>query len=222
MSLPSEPRNSKAWFLLPIFLGIIGGFIMFMILRQGNPGMAKNGVILGAVLTTLFVVITVAPLSMSPESPDVILEEESMEQGTAPAPVTAPSEILTPPPPVIPQERQPAPAAVPSEILTLGDLTSDETEFVAAILAVEYDEYQKYEDTFTVLGEREGQYDDQGMYDQHSRQVDILFEAHVNNCVNPAMRVAAASSLDTSRAAQIILDTCLPFWEGVFEYHGLK
>ena len=34
VSLPSEPRNSKAWYLIPIFLGIVGGIIMYVILRQ--------------------------------------------------------------------------------------------------------------------------------------------------------------------------------------------
>jgi len=37
---------SKAWYLLPIFFGLLGGLIMFFVLKDENRQMAKNGVIL--------------------------------------------------------------------------------------------------------------------------------------------------------------------------------
>ena len=49
MAYPEKPR-SNAWFLLPIFLGIIGGVIAFFILRHDDPRKARNCLYLGIVL----------------------------------------------------------------------------------------------------------------------------------------------------------------------------
>ena len=49
MSYPEKPR-SNAWFLLPIFVGVIGGIIAFFILRQDDPEKAKNCIYLSLVL----------------------------------------------------------------------------------------------------------------------------------------------------------------------------
>ncbi len=46
MSYPEKPR-SNAWFLLPIFFGVIGGIIAFFILRHDDPRKAKNCLYLG-------------------------------------------------------------------------------------------------------------------------------------------------------------------------------
>ncbi len=46
MSNPEKPR-SNAWFLLPIFFGVIGGIIAFFILRHDDPRKAKNCLYLG-------------------------------------------------------------------------------------------------------------------------------------------------------------------------------
>jgi len=46
MSYPEKPR-SNAWFLLPIFIGVIGGIIAFFILRHDDPRKAKNCLYLG-------------------------------------------------------------------------------------------------------------------------------------------------------------------------------
>ena len=49
-------RPSKAWYLLPALgiieglVGIIAGIIMYYALRKRDPGMAKNGLILGILL----------------------------------------------------------------------------------------------------------------------------------------------------------------------------
>jgi len=75
VSLPSEPRNSKAWYLIPIFLGIVGGIIMFVILRQENRDMAKNGMILGVVMTVVWIVPWIAGSVIFPETRDMTFEE---------------------------------------------------------------------------------------------------------------------------------------------------
>lgn len=51
-------RNaSAAWYLLPIFFGIIGSVIMWLALRNEDPRKAKKGLILGIILTAVFSVI---------------------------------------------------------------------------------------------------------------------------------------------------------------------
>lgn len=45
----SRPR-SNWWFLLPIFLGLIGGIIAYFVLRNDDYGKAKNCLYLGIVL----------------------------------------------------------------------------------------------------------------------------------------------------------------------------
>ena len=42
--------RSNWWFLLPIFLGVIGGLIAFFVLRSSDPGKAKNCLYLGIAL----------------------------------------------------------------------------------------------------------------------------------------------------------------------------
>lgn len=51
---------SKAWYLLPIFLGIIGGLIMFFVLKDEDRKMAKKGLILSLVLTAVGIALGIA------------------------------------------------------------------------------------------------------------------------------------------------------------------
>ena len=51
---PYYPPASKAWFLLPIFLGIIGGAIAWAAVRGRNPPRARKMLVLGAIITALF------------------------------------------------------------------------------------------------------------------------------------------------------------------------
>jgi len=46
-------RPSDLWYLLPIFFGLIGGLVMFFVLKDEDRKMAKDGVILGAVLSVI-------------------------------------------------------------------------------------------------------------------------------------------------------------------------
>lgn len=56
----TSKRPSKAWYLLPIFLSIIGGLIMYFVLRNEDRKMARNGLILGVILTVAGIVISIA------------------------------------------------------------------------------------------------------------------------------------------------------------------
>ena len=46
----NEKRRSRWWFLLPIFLTIVGGVIAYFALRRDDPQKAKNCLLLGVVL----------------------------------------------------------------------------------------------------------------------------------------------------------------------------
>jgi hypothetical protein len=49
---------SKAWYLLPTFLSIIGGLIMFFVIKDEDRNIAKKGLILGIILTAVGVVLS--------------------------------------------------------------------------------------------------------------------------------------------------------------------
>ena len=65
MSYPEKPR-SNAWFLLPIFLGIIGGIIAFFILRNDDPRKARNCLYLGIVLMIIGIIFNIIVASSIP------------------------------------------------------------------------------------------------------------------------------------------------------------
>jgi len=52
------------WWLLPIFLNIIGGVIGYFMLKDKDPGMAKNILLLGVVLFLIMVVFGWRGLSL--------------------------------------------------------------------------------------------------------------------------------------------------------------
>jgi LytS/YehU family sensor histidine kinase len=54
--LKSEKRPTKWWLLLPIFVGIVGGLIMFIVLRKKDRSMAKNGLFLGIILEAVHII----------------------------------------------------------------------------------------------------------------------------------------------------------------------
>jgi len=58
MSYP-EKSKSNAWFLLPIFFGIIGGLIAFFILRQDDPPKARNCIYLGIVFMVFGIILNI-------------------------------------------------------------------------------------------------------------------------------------------------------------------
>ncbi len=70
--MSEPPKNSKAWYLLPVFLFALGGVIMFLVLRKKNSQMAKQGLILGV---TISVVWFLAPILSGAASPLWFLED---------------------------------------------------------------------------------------------------------------------------------------------------
>ncbi|QLH06684.1 hypothetical protein [Nitrosopumilus ureiphilus] len=65
MEYTKKPR-SNAWFLLPVFLGIIGGIIAFFILRHDDPRKAKNCLYLGLVLMVIGIIFNILVASSFP------------------------------------------------------------------------------------------------------------------------------------------------------------
>ncbi len=63
---PERPR-SNFWFLLPIFLGLIGGIIAYFVLRQDDPKKAINCLYLGIVLAIIGIMINLLVLTQIPE-----------------------------------------------------------------------------------------------------------------------------------------------------------
>ena len=66
-SMYPKKTRSNLWFLLPIFLGLIGGIIAFFVLRQDDPKKAKNCLYLGIVLAIVGLMLNVLILSQIPE-----------------------------------------------------------------------------------------------------------------------------------------------------------
>ena len=62
-----EKTRSNFWFLLPIFLGLIGGIIAFFVLRQDDPKKAKNCLYLGIVLAIIGLMLNILILTQIPE-----------------------------------------------------------------------------------------------------------------------------------------------------------
>jgi uncharacterized membrane protein len=66
MSHPNKTR-SNAWFLLPIFFGVIGGIIAFFILRQDDPQKAKNCLYLGIVFMIIGIIFNIVIAASIPD-----------------------------------------------------------------------------------------------------------------------------------------------------------
>ena len=69
----NSPRNgpyvgvSAAWWLLPIFLSFIGGIIAWACVKDRDPGMAKNCLILGIVITVVpFLIVLLISVASLP------------------------------------------------------------------------------------------------------------------------------------------------------------
>jgi len=65
MSYPEKTR-SNAWFLLPIFFGIIGGIIAFFILRKDDPHKARNCLYVGIVFMVIGIIFNIVIASTVP------------------------------------------------------------------------------------------------------------------------------------------------------------
>jgi 4-hydroxybenzoate polyprenyltransferase len=65
MEYTENPR-SNAWYLLPVFLGVIGGIIAFFILRHDDPRKAKNCLYLGIVLMIIGIIFNIMVVATFP------------------------------------------------------------------------------------------------------------------------------------------------------------
>jgi len=54
-----EKPRSGAWYLLPIFLNVVGGVIAYFVLKHDDPPKARNCLYLGIALTAIMVVMTI-------------------------------------------------------------------------------------------------------------------------------------------------------------------
>ena len=52
-----EKGKSNWWFLLPIFMGIVGGVIAYFVIRRDDPKKAKNCLLLGIILGVIGIAI---------------------------------------------------------------------------------------------------------------------------------------------------------------------
>jgi len=59
--------RSNGWYVLPIFLGWIGGLIAYFILRRDDPRKAKNCLYLGIILGIVGLILNIIIIAQMPE-----------------------------------------------------------------------------------------------------------------------------------------------------------
>jgi uncharacterized membrane protein YeaQ/YmgE (transglycosylase-associated protein family) len=63
--------RSNAWYLLPLFVGLIGGVIAYWILRRDDPKKAKKCLYVGLILAVVGILINILVVSHMPNlAPD--------------------------------------------------------------------------------------------------------------------------------------------------------
>ena len=55
---PEKPR-SNWWYMLPIFLGLIGGVIAYFVIRKDDPRKAKNCLYIGIALAIVGIIFNI-------------------------------------------------------------------------------------------------------------------------------------------------------------------
>ena len=58
--------RSNMWYLLPIFVGLIGGIIAYLVLRHDDPKKAKKCLYVGIVLAIVGIVINILIVTQIP------------------------------------------------------------------------------------------------------------------------------------------------------------
>jgi len=61
----NDRKPTNQLYLLPIFLGLFGGVLMYLIARKDNKKMAKNGLVLGIIIELIGLLISVFLISLS-------------------------------------------------------------------------------------------------------------------------------------------------------------
>ncbi len=61
-----EPKKQRSnwWYLLPIFFGIIGGIIAYLMIRKDDPRKAKNCIYIGLVMVLIGIIFNIMLLGV--------------------------------------------------------------------------------------------------------------------------------------------------------------
>ncbi|HXW02834.1 MAG TPA: hypothetical protein VD651_01020 [Nitrosarchaeum sp.] len=65
--MENAKSRSNGWYVLPIFLGWIGGLIAYFILRRDDPRKAKNCLYLGIILGIVGLILNIIIIAQMPE-----------------------------------------------------------------------------------------------------------------------------------------------------------
>ena len=65
-----EKRRSNWWYLVPIFIGLIGGIIAYFALRKDDPQKARNCLIIGGILTIINIIVSISLSAIFPFEQD--------------------------------------------------------------------------------------------------------------------------------------------------------
>ena len=60
----SEKTRSNAWYLLPIFVGMIGGIIGYLIIQKDDPRKAKNCIYIGLGMMVIGIIFNIMLLGV--------------------------------------------------------------------------------------------------------------------------------------------------------------
>lgn len=55
-------KRSSFWFLLPIFFNVIGGTIVYFVIKEDDPKKAKNCLYLGIILAAIPILLILIPI----------------------------------------------------------------------------------------------------------------------------------------------------------------
>ena len=58
-----EKIRSRAWYLVPIFFGLIGGIIAYFAIRRDDPEKAKKCLWVGIILTVINIIVQISLFS---------------------------------------------------------------------------------------------------------------------------------------------------------------
>ena len=59
----SEKTRSRAWYLVPIFFGLIGGIIAYFAIRKDDPEKEKKCLWVGIILSAINIIVNISLLS---------------------------------------------------------------------------------------------------------------------------------------------------------------
>ena len=118
--LKLSQKSSKAWYLLPIFLSILGGVIAYLCLRRKDPARGRNALVVGIVPFALLVALmAAASVDQDDTQPQSVDQDDTQ-------------------PPLVPSETSDIQPAAPLAV----------SEIKEQAITVPYDALVKYEDVY--------------------------------------------------------------------------